>query len=114
MMTIWMDAQLSPSLAAWINSNYTTIQAHSVRSLGLRDAPDIEIFKQAKEKQAIVMTKDEDFLHLQEQLGAPPVIIWVTAGNTSNARMRELLGMYLDTIIRFIKDGECLIEISGG
>lgn len=112
MITIWIDAQLSPSLAAWVNSNYTHIQAQSVRALGLRDATDIEIFKQAKEKQAIVMTKDDDFIRLLEQLGTPPAIIWITAGNTSNAKMQEILSMHLEKAVELIKAGEPLIEIS--
>jgi predicted nuclease of predicted toxin-antitoxin system len=41
-MTLWIDAQLSPSIAAWVNENYKDIQASSVRALGLRDATDIE------------------------------------------------------------------------
>ncbi|WP_375341208.1 hypothetical protein [Plectonema radiosum] len=35
-----------------------------------------------------------------DRLSAPPQIIWLTCGNTSNARLREILG-------------ETLVEISG-
>lgn len=59
-MTLWIDAQLSPSLAAWVNENYTDIMAASVRALGLRDATDMEIFMAAREANAVIMTKDED------------------------------------------------------
>ncbi|MEM1128451.1 MAG: hypothetical protein AAGI71_17530 [Bacteroidota bacterium] len=37
-MTLWIDAQLSPALAAWITSEFAGIDAHSARRLGLRDA----------------------------------------------------------------------------
>jgi hypothetical protein len=33
-MVILIDAQLSPALALWINSNFTELKAQSVRSLG--------------------------------------------------------------------------------
>ncbi len=37
------------------------------------------------------MTKDADFVRWVEQQGPPPQIRWVTVGNTSNARMKEVL-----------------------
>jgi len=33
-MIIWVDAHLSPLIAAWINRNFSSFQAQSVRSLG--------------------------------------------------------------------------------
>jgi predicted nuclease of predicted toxin-antitoxin system len=66
-MIIWIDAQLSPSLALWINQNFSGIEAKSVRALGLRDASDMEIFSQAKNAGAKVMTKDIDFVNLQRK-----------------------------------------------
>jgi predicted nuclease of predicted toxin-antitoxin system len=55
----------------------------------------VEIFLSAREAGAILMSKDADFLRLVDQLGAPPQIIWVSCGNTSNARMREVLAVAL-------------------
>jgi predicted nuclease of predicted toxin-antitoxin system len=46
-MTIWVDAQLSPSIATWI-TNALSIEAIALRDLGLRDAEDPEIFEAAK------------------------------------------------------------------
>lgn len=90
-MKIWVDAQLSPAIAAWINRTFDDIEAESVRSLGLRDATDPEIFEAAKKVNAVVMSKDDDFIQLIEQRGTPPKLIWITCGNTSNARMRKIL-----------------------
>jgi len=70
-MTIWIDAQLSPALAAWVNRTYDDLQARSVRSLGLRDAEDAEIFRAAREAEVVVMSKDSDFLHLLDEHGPP-------------------------------------------
>lgn len=44
-MILWIDAQLSPAIAAWINRTFEDIEAQSVRSLGLKDALDYEIFR---------------------------------------------------------------------
>jgi len=82
---------LSPAIAAWTNRTFNDIKAESVRSLGLRDASDIEIFERARKDQVVVMSKDDDFLNLIEQKGIPPKLIWVTCGNTSNIKMKAIL-----------------------
>ncbi|NBB72530.1 MAG: hypothetical protein GVY35_02505 [Bacteroidetes bacterium] len=45
MTEIWIDAQLSPALAAWINRAYEEITVKSVRAVGLRDAEDEDVFR---------------------------------------------------------------------
>jgi len=112
-MTIWIDAQLSPSLALWINQNFEGIEARSLRALGLRDALDMVIFQEAKKAGVILMSKDEDFTQLLQTFGPPPSIILVTCGNTSNARMREILSRQLTFVLELIKSGEPLVEITG-
>ena len=99
-MTIWIDAQRSPVLADWINRRYEHIEAEAVRTLDLRDAEDREIFREARNAASdtvkiAVMSKASDFLDLLDRHGTPPKIIWVTCGNTSNRRMRNILGQKL-------------------
>ncbi|WP_204136987.1 DUF5615 family PIN-like protein [Halomicronema sp. CCY15110] len=112
-MKIWVDAHLSPAIATWITSTFG-IEAIALRELGLRDAEDPEIFEAAKVQQAVVMTKDSDFVDLVERLGSPPQIIWLTCGNTSNARLREMLSETLPRALELLAAGETLVEISGG
>jgi predicted nuclease of predicted toxin-antitoxin system len=88
-MKIWVDAQMSPAIVTWISSNYS-VSAVAIRDLGLRDAKDKEIFEAARQEKAVVMTKDSDFVLLLDRLGPPPQVIWVTCGNTSNARLKEV------------------------
>jgi predicted nuclease of predicted toxin-antitoxin system len=80
--------------------------------LGLRDATDSEIFQAAREQGAIVLTKDVDFVVLQAQRGVPPQVIWLTCGNTSNARIREVLVARLPKVLALLESGEPLVEIS--
>ena len=110
-MILWLDQQLSPALAGWIARRFDLV-ARSVRDLGFASASDAEIFFAARETQAVVITKDQDFVRLLERHGPPPRIIWVTCGNTSNARMRELLTTALSTALALLGQGESLIEIS--
>ena len=76
-MRIWIDAQLSPRIAAWISDGFD-FEAVAIRDRGLRDAEDIEIFNAARAEEAIVLTKDRDFLDLLGRFGPPPKIIWLT------------------------------------
>ena len=111
-MTIWVDAHLSPAIANWITNTFG-VEAVALRDLSLRDAEDPEIFEAAKAQQAIVMTKDSDFVDLVERLGSPPQIIWLTCENTSNTRLREILIETLPRALELLAAGEALIEISG-
>jgi predicted nuclease of predicted toxin-antitoxin system len=111
-MNIWIDAQLSPSIAAWINRTFQNFHAISVRSLDLQSADDRVIFDAACEANAVVMSKDSDFLQLVEQYGPPPHIIWITCGNTSNQKMREVLGKSLEKAVELIRSVEPIVEIS--
>jgi len=111
-MRIWIDAQLSPAIAAWINRTYKDIEAESVRAVGLRDALDPEIFEQAKKQDVVLMSKDNDFIKLIEQNGPPPKLIWITCGNTSDARMREILSQSLLKAKELLESGETVVEIS--
>ena len=84
-MTIWVDAQLPPAIATWIAATFP-VSATAVRDLGLRDATDLAIFRAAHAACAVIMTKDRDFPDLMEHRAPPPQVIWLTCGNTSNAR----------------------------
>jgi predicted nuclease of predicted toxin-antitoxin system len=110
-MTIWVDAHLSPAIATWITSTFE-IEAIALRDLGLRDAEDVDIFAAAQAQGAIVLTKDSDFVDLVERLGPPPQIIWLTCGNTSNAKLREILSKTLPKALELLAAGEALVEIS--
>ncbi|MBW3637112.1 MAG: DUF5615 family PIN-like protein [Armatimonadetes bacterium] len=110
-MTIWIDAQLSPSIAPWIRQNFP-VDAVALRDIALRDAEDEEIFFAAKKVAAVVMTKDSDFLNLLDRFGPPPQVLWLTSGNTSNVRLKQILTATLSQAITLLETGEKLIEIS--
>jgi len=111
-MTIWIDAQLSPFIANWINANFPELTAKSLRSLGLEDADDYDIFRKARKANVVVMSKDYDFVKLIELHGVPPKLVWITCGNTSNARLCEILKISLQQAIDLLNQQENIIEIS--
>lgn len=82
-----------------------------VRNLNLQRATDSEIFAAARDASVIVMTKDADFAALVDKHGAPPQVILVTCGNTSNVRLRQLIESTWPTILRMLQRGERLVEL---
>lgn len=111
-MTIWVDAQLSPQLAAWITV-HCGVAAFPLRELGLRDAEDELIFAEARKANAVVLTKDSDFVDLLHRHGPPPKVIWLTCGNTSNLRLQEILTLHFALAWQLLVSGEMLVEVSG-
>ncbi len=110
-MIIWVDAQLSPALASWIQQQFS-VEAVSVQALGLRDSKDQVIFGAAKAADAIVLTKDADFVMLLERFGPPPRVVWIRCGNTSNQHLKELLVRMLPRALELFESGERLVEIA--
>ncbi len=110
-MKIWVDAQLPPTLANWLSATFS-LEADALRDLSLRDAQDIEIFEAARTENAVIMTKDSDFIDLVCRLGTPPQILWLTCGNLTNRNLRKLLAATLSDALEQLRQGEMIVEIS--
>lgn len=110
-MIFWIDAQLPPSLAEHLASQFD-VEAISVRNLGLRDAADRFIFDAARERDATVITKDSDFVDLVERLGPPPQVVWVTCGNSTNTHLRGVFDATFADALQLLATGAALVEIT--
>lgn len=110
-MKIWVDAQLSPAVCSWLSVNFS-LDVVAVRDAGLLYAEDVDIFRAAREANACVLTKDKDFVLLLERFGPPPRIIWLTCGNTSNKRLKEIFSQTLLQALDLLASGEQLVEIN--
>lgn len=110
-MILWLDAQLAPFLAPWINESIPGVQAFSLTRLGLRDSEDSGVFMTARAADVIVITKDADFVDLLMTHGPPPKVIWLTCGNTSNAFLRKILLTRLPMALEILSTQEPLVEI---
>jgi len=89
-MKIWIDAHLSPAIAVWMAGELNP-DTWSSQRLGLLAASDIEIFERAREQNAVILTKDSDFVDLVNRGGPPPRVVWLSCGSTTNLRLREIL-----------------------
>jgi predicted nuclease of predicted toxin-antitoxin system len=110
-MIIWIDAQLSPVISKWIQKEFSIDCSH-VMDIGLLNASDEEIFFRARKENIIVMSKDIDFVNLLEKYNQPPKVIWLTCGNTSNDRLKQILKNTLQRAFEVLQQSESLVEIN--
>ncbi len=110
-MKLWLDAQLSPGMAIWVTQHFG-IETIAIRDVGLRNAKDREIFNAAKQADIVLITKDSDFSELIRRFGAPPRVIWLRCGNTSNERLKRIFQDKLAEAVALIEGGEALVEIT--
>jgi predicted nuclease of predicted toxin-antitoxin system len=109
-MRFLLDAQLSPALCQYIADRFS-VEVNHVIAVGLVPASDMEIFRYAREHQAIVITKDRDFLELSRQHGTPPQVICIRSGNTSNAMMKWSINAMFPDVLRLLSEGEGIVEL---
>jgi predicted nuclease of predicted toxin-antitoxin system len=109
-MIFWLGAQFSPLLAPWLTARFG-VTVHALRDIDLRDATDRAIFDAARSAGATVITKDRDFAELVGRLDSPPQIVWVTCGNTSNARMQQVFDATFVQAMQLLATGDALVEI---
>ena len=100
-------------MSQWIE-DAQNIRAVHVSEIGLLTAEDPVIFEKARAAGAVVLTKDEDFVQLQERRGAPPQLVWLTCGNLSNRQLKQLLLSRWKRTIELLRAGEPLVEINEG
>lgn len=109
-MIFWIDAQLPPSFAPWLTETFN-VQAQSLKFLGLRDAEDETIFEAARQQQVVIVSKDSDFVELVLRFNTPPQILWVTCGNLTNRRLREVFTKLFPQALQILEAGEAVVEI---
>lgn len=108
-MRFVVDAQLPPALARLLESRGH--HAEHVVDIGLRDSEDSPIWRYAVEKEAVLVTKDEDFAHRFRQGGGTPVVLWLRIGNSSRRALLQWFEPLLPQIETMIQQGERLVEV---
>jgi len=85
--------------------------AEHLEDVGLRHAEDMEVWDFAVKNQAVLLTKDEDFIEHYRRRPDGPVIVWLRIGNASK---KALLAWFLPSfpaILARIDAGDRLIEL---
>ncbi|HYE60797.1 MAG TPA: DUF5615 family PIN-like protein [Phycisphaerales bacterium] len=109
-MTLWVDNQLPPAIAPWIATTFT-IECRHVRGTPLHTEDDAVIFQALRQPGVVILSKDEDFADLVTRLDAPPQVLWIRVGNTSNRALKEYFTLTLPRAIELLKRGEPLVEL---
>jgi predicted nuclease of predicted toxin-antitoxin system len=104
-----IDANLPPALALWLASEGH--EAHHVSDLGLEAVPDREIWRRARDFDACIVTKDEDFVLLQALDRAGPAIVWIRIGNAVRRVLLQRLPVLWPAVMSAIERGDKIIEM---
>lgn len=111
MQRFLVDAQLPPALARKIAS--LGYAAEHLLDLGLLAAEDSEVWDYALAKEAVIITKDEDFAIRASVSKNAPAIVWVRIGNCANARLLAWFEQEWPSVIATLQAGNRLVEIAG-
>jgi predicted nuclease of predicted toxin-antitoxin system len=106
-----IDAQLPPALA-----RHLVVRGHEAEHLadiGMLTASDALIWQRAVDSNAVLITKDEDFVTVRalSKQGGPP-IVWVRLGNTTRRALIARFDAALPSILEAIERGETVVQIS--
>lgn len=108
-MKFLVDANLPPAFARWLISEGH--EAHHVSEWGMEATPDREIWARAREINACIITKDEDFILLQALDRAGPAIVWIRIGNAVRDVLMSRLPTLWPAVLSAIERGEKIIEV---
>jgi len=99
-MKILLDQNISFRVVSLLVNTFEVVE--QVKTLGLVDAPDIEIWAYARKNNYTIVTFDSDFIDLATLKGYPPKIIWLRFGNSSNLKIANKLINNAEAISGFI------------
>jgi len=104
-----VDAQLPPGLADKLAGRGHS--AEHVNRIGLGNASDRAIWNYARQAQATLITKDEDFTLLVRDDPAGPAVVWVRIGNIANEPLWQAIEPLLNEIVESVAAGEKIVEV---
>ena len=108
-MRFLVDANLPPSFARWLVGEGH--EAHHVREFGLEGKLDREIWQRARDIDACIVTKDEDFVLLHALDRAGPAVVWIRIGNAVHRELLQRLPALWPGVIAAIARGEKIVEV---
>ena len=108
-MRFLIDTQLPSGLARWLCEQ--DHEAEHVLDVSLAQAKDTAIWDYAQARQAIIVTKDEDFADWVVRGRPGPSVVWLRIGNSSKPALLKWLTPLLPGILRQLEQGERLIEV---
>jgi predicted nuclease of predicted toxin-antitoxin system len=84
----------------------TFAESKHIRSAGLNDCDDADIWLFAKQNSFTIVTFDADFFDLSVVWGFPPKIVWLRTGNLTTSEITERIILNYSIISSFIDNPE--------
>lgn len=109
-MKFLVDNQLPVSLARHLATHGH--DARHVSELGLEEADDRRIWLWAIGEQCVVVSKDEDFFTLANQVGDRGRLIWVRLGNCRKGVLLEAISKAMPQIQAAFESGQRIVELT--
>lgn len=109
-MKFLVDANLPPSLCAWLRTRGH--ESEHLVDLNLLTATDTEIWDLGRIRTVVVFTKDVDFYDRALLIGPPPQVVHVSVGNCKNTKLFEILHSKWSDIETVLVAGSKLISIT--
>ena len=103
-MSLLFDQNISFKIIKKIEGIFPGSQ--QVKSLGLENKSDKEIWAFAKKHNYSIVTFDSDFYDLSIIWGSPPKIIWIRTNDQRTTSIEKLLKSHKKTIKGFIESSE--------
>jgi predicted nuclease of predicted toxin-antitoxin system len=104
-----VDNQLPIALARFLSSQGH--DAQHVLDIRMDEAEDREIWSYSISEGRVVISKDEDFLHLAKQVGASGQFVWVRLGNCRKKALLDAFERALPDIVGGLEQGQRVIEV---
>lgn len=109
-MNLLVDNQLPLALAPYLAANGW--ECVHVQDVGLASADDSAIWQYAKDRNLIIISKDEDFQALaNRQRSIPPQVVWVRLGNCRKAALLKASAKILPALRDKLAAGDAVVEI---
>ena len=107
-MKLLLDQNISFRVVNLLTTTFEKVD--HVKTLGLTDASDIEIWDYAFQNNYTIITFDSDFIDLATLKGTPPKIIWLRFGNSSNLKIANKLLSNAEAIQNFAENNSSEIS----
>ena len=107
-MRFLVDEQLPSALARWIAARGH--EAEHVFDVGLGGAGDVEIWRYAKRANAVILTKDQDFVALA-RMDTSVGIVWLRSGNLPRRELLVQMERSFNDICDALASGENIVEV---
>lgn len=75
-------------------------------------APDRAIWEEATRREAVLVSKDEDFVHMGLLRAAGPSVVWVRVGDATRREILETFERLMPEVEAALKAGERVVEVA--